>query len=302
LTESSAIAACPACGGRASRHVASLEGWSLVRCSECRLVYSFPPPRERVRAKYETQYDLAEYFAPLETRKATLYRTRLRWMPTPAAGRDRLCDVGCGNGQFLALAADAGWTVSGIEMNPPAARRARGRGFVVHEGVFEELNDLPWGTFDVVTSWDSLEHTPDPRPFVERLGRLLKPGGALALTTLNLPSLPWFLLGTRWSMVVEDHFTYWDRRSLAAILEGQGFEIARVDIFGLGRDLVRWVSRLRTARTDAAALNGQPVKAWDTRPAVLGAEAALNRVFTLIGGGVGIGVVARKRLAAGSEP
>jgi len=266
----------------------------MVRCATCRLVYAFPPPRDRVRQKYETQYDLAEYFAPLEARKATLYRTRLGWMPSPSAGRDRLCDVGCGNGQFLSMAAEGGWVVSGIEMNPPAARRVRERGFEVHAGVFEELDDLPWGTFDVVTSWDSLEHTPDPRPFVERLGRLLRPGGILALTTLNLPSLAWHLLGTRWSMVVEDHFTYWNRRSLAAILESQGFDIARVEIFGLGRDLVQWVSKVRRRSAGTPAAGGAAVAPWDTRPAVLRAEAWLNRVFTAAGGGVGIGVVARR--------
>jgi SAM-dependent methyltransferase len=256
-------------------------------------VYASPQSRERVREKYKTEYNLADYFAPLEARKATLYATRLGWMPAPQPGRDRLCDVGCGNGQFLAIAREAGWQASGIEMNPPAARMVRARGFDVHEGVFEELGDLPWSVFDVVTSWDSLEHTPDPRLFVERLGRLLRPGGTLALTTLNLPSIAWFLLGTRWSMVVEDHFTYWNRRSLSGILARQGFEIQRVEIFGLGRDFVRGVSRLRRRRGNEVT---SPVEAasWDTRPAVLRAEALLNRIFNLTGGGVGIGVLARR--------
>jgi SAM-dependent methyltransferase len=257
-------------------------------------VYACPAPRARVREKYETEYDLAEIFAPLEARKATLYATRLGWMPTPAAARDQLCDVGCGNGQFLALAGAAGWRSSGIEMNPPAARRARERGYTVFEGVFEDLESLPWGTFDAVTSWDSLEHTPDPVPFVERLARLLKVGGTLSLTTLNLPSLAWYLLGTKWSMVVEDHFTYWNRRSLTGILSRHGFSVERVEIFGLGRDLVRWVSRLRVGRAAPGDGRARVASGWDTRPVVLRAEAYLNRLFNVTGGGVGIGVVARR--------
>ncbi len=273
--------------------VARAAGFTLVRCRSCDLVFAFPPPIDRVREKYRTEYDLAEHFAPLEARKATLYTTRLGWMPAPAPGRNRLCDVGCGNGQFLVLAARAGWEPFGIEMNPPAARKARQPGFVVHEGLFEELDDLPWGEFDVVTSWDSLEHTPSPQLFVERLARLLRKGGTLALTTLNLPSVAWWMLGTRWSMVVEDHFTYWNRRSLTAILARHGFEVQRVEIFGVGRDLVQWVSALRGQRQPASAPGAGTAGAWDTRPAVLRAEALLNRMFTLMGGGVGIGVVAR---------
>lgn len=287
-------ASCPACGGVGGRTIARAEAFALVRCTTCSLVHAFPQPRDRVREKYETQYDLAEFFAPLEARKATLYRTRLGWMPEPRPERDALCDVGCGNGQFLAIAGQAGWRPSGVEMNPPAAERARERGFTVHEGMFERLEDLPWGTFDVVTSWDSLEHTPEPRPFVERLGRLLRPGGVLALTTLNLPSLAWFLLGTRWSMVVEDHFTYWNRRSLTGILERHGFDVERVEVFGLGRDLVRWVFRPARRGAGPKPPGAPAAPAWDTRPGVLKAEALLNRVFDTTGGGVGIGVVARR--------
>ncbi len=283
---------CPGCGWSAGRAIARTPTFAMVRCGSCSLVCSHPAPTERVREKYESQFDLAEYFAPLEARKAAVYARRITWLPKPMAGRDRLCDVGCGDGQFLAVARAAGWKPCGIEMNPPAVRRARGRGFTVYAGEFEALEDVPWSTFDVVTSWESLEHTAQPTVFVERLARLLKADGQLALATLNLPSLAWYLLGTRWSMVVEDHFTYWNRRSLVSILGRQGFEIVRLENFGVGRDLVDWLPRVhrKPAPTGGGAAEAAP---WDASPAVLRIEAALNRVFNAVGGGVGIGVVAR---------
>ena len=78
----------------------------------------------------------------------------------------------------------------GIEMNPAAAAAAERRGATVYRGLMEELDDLPCGTFDLVTSWDSIQHAPHPRAFAGRLAALARPGdGKVIVTTLNMRSL-----------------------------------------------------------------------------------------------------------------
>lgn len=295
-------AGCPSCGGEGGGVIAAADTFDLVRCPSCGLVYSDPAPEERVLAKYEREYDLAKHFGPLASRKRILYEERLTWIPTPVPGRGRLCDVGCGDGQFLELAARHGWLPFGVEMNPPAARAARDRGCTIFEGRFEALERLPWGTFDLVTSWDSLEHVADPRTMVTRMRQLLRPSGVLALTTLNVRSLAWWVFRMRWSMVVEDHFTYWTRDSLVHLLEGQGFRVEHVRIFGLGRDFVDLAGAVPFLRPRAAAdppgkasVGVAAPQAWDTKPVVLRLESWLNRLFDRVGGGVGLGVVARRR-------
>ncbi|HAI98128.1 TPA: hypothetical protein DCL30_01120 [Candidatus Peribacteria bacterium] len=42
------------------------------------------------------------------------------------------------------------------------------------------------GSFDVILSYETLEHMPDPRAFVSELARLAKPGALLVLTTPNV--------------------------------------------------------------------------------------------------------------------
>jgi SAM-dependent methyltransferase len=268
----------------------------LRRCLECGLVFSDPQPRERVREKYLAGYDLAAHFAPMGARKRVLFERRIRNLPAPSPGRDRLCDVGCADGQFLEIAASLGWRPFGIEMNPPAAERARSRGATVFEGVFEEMGDLvPWGTFDLVTSWDALEHTPEPRVFAQGLVRLLRREGTVSLTTLNRKSLAWFFFRTRWSMVVEDHFTYWDRKSLTRLFESLGLRVLRTEIFGLGRDFVAFLDGARRGRDGATSPRPERGgSGWDVHPGVLHAEGVLNRFFDLFGGGVGIGMVFRR--------
>jgi SAM-dependent methyltransferase len=288
---------CPACDDpRAVKH-GERGSFVIVRCLGCGVVYSNPQPRETVRQWNLEEWDLAAQFAPLAARKRVLFERRLTRLPSPQPSRDRLCDVGCADGQFLERAAARGWRPHGIEMNPPAAARARARGATIFEGPLEELEDLPWGSFDLVTCWDCLEHTPEPRLFAERLARLLASGGYLALTTLNRRSLAWAVFGMRWSMVWEDHFTYWDYRSLTRLFQPLGLVMVDSDIFGLGRDFVTVLDRLRhkAVNAPAAQVPAEPSDGgWDVHPVVLALETALNHVFRVVGGGVGIGLTLRK--------
>jgi len=295
------LSKCPACGDDRSRRHGVRDTLVLVKCLGCGLVYSDPQPRESVHRRYLEQYDLAAYFVPMAPRKRVLFERRLKRLPKPWLGRDRLCDVGCADGQFLELARSYGWRPYGIEMNPPAADRAKARGATIFEGMFEESEDLPWGSFNLVTCWDCLEHTPEPRLFAERLTRLLAPDGILALTTLNRRSLARAVFKMNWSMVCEDHFTYWDYDSLTRLFKTQGLIVIDRENFGLGRDFVKVIDRLRRTRRDAAPL---PVSSkaeaggWDIQPMVLMAENVLNRVFQITGGGVGIGLTLRRAEAS----
>ena len=208
-----------------------------------------------------------------------------------------MCDVGCADGQFLHLAAARGWRVFGVELNPPAAEAARARGVEVALGSLEELDDLPWGQFDVVTSWDVLEHTPEPRAFSERVARLLAPGGTLVVTTLNYDSLVRRCFGLNWSMVCDDHFTYWNARSLRMLFESQGLKLLRARSFGLGRDFVMFLDRwtkserpilVRTSVSSSASTAAGPTRHWDVNPVVLAVESGCDRLLDLSGSGVGI--------------
>jgi SAM-dependent methyltransferase len=282
-------ARCPGCEHVGATAVGVREPLHLVRCPSCSLVYSHPAPVAAVAHKYVYDYDLAEHFATWLPRKRVLYNTRLLGLPASRPGRDALCDVGCADGQFLLAASERGWRPFGVELNPPAAARARELGLPVSQGTLEAADDLPWGTFDLVTSWDVLEHTPTPREFVRRLRRLVKPDGLVVVTTLNLASLAYAVFGLRWSMVCEDHFTYWSRKSLAALATREGFHVRSCHTFGLGRDFVTFLDRHRHDKAVEAASSPQGVgRRWDVNPLVIAAERTANWGFRHFGGGVGL--------------
>ncbi len=257
-----------------------------------------------MRQRYLEQYDLAVHFAAFRRRKLALFERRFAMLPTPIPGRDRLIDIGCADGQFLEAAGRRGWTVFGVELNPPAAAAAEAGGATVFRGELESMEHLPWGTFDLVTGWDVLEHTPEPRAFMERMVRLAAPGATIAISTLNVRSAVARCFGMRWSLVIDDHFTYWSERSLKSFVEDFGVEVAEVSTAGIGRDFFLWADGLqrrlrpRRSKPDAAAGTSSGLAAerrWDSVPAVLAVEGGVNRVLRATGAGVDVHLIGTVR-------
>jgi len=129
----------------------------------------------------------------------------------------RVLDVGCGRGSFLHKAQALGATVTGIELNRSAAAAARARGIEVVEGLLQgHARERP-AFYDVVASFQVLEHVADPRAFVEDCIRVLRPDGRLIL---GVPNNDGFL---RYADAPLNgpphHMGLWNRRSLSALCE-----------------------------------------------------------------------------------
>lgn len=104
-------------------------------------------------------------------------------------GVGTLLDVGCGSGAFLTVAQQRGWTVSGIELSPELSRVSRRAVQVeVMNAAFESVA-LPDESYDVVTMWDIIEHVLDPVLCLNKVSRILKPGGVALFCTPDEDSL-----------------------------------------------------------------------------------------------------------------
>jgi SAM-dependent methyltransferase len=96
-----------------------------------------------------------------------------------------ILEVGVGEGHFLRFARGYGHALQGVELNPKGAERARASSFEVHEVTLQHLRATTSERFDVVCSFQVLEHVPDPRDFLDGMIGLLKPGGKLILSVPN---------------------------------------------------------------------------------------------------------------------
>ena len=107
------------------------------------------------------------------------------------------------------------------------SRRCAQPGPHVHEGLLAE-NNLLRESFEVITVWDAIEHFGDPRAEVDHLAHLLKPGGLLALSTMDVESGFARLLGPRWPWFMRMHLYYFSPDTLRALLAQCHLEVARV--------------------------------------------------------------------------
>jgi SAM-dependent methyltransferase len=121
--------------------------------------------------------------APVATFWEHVYRYRLatRWV----GGKDVL-DIACGEGYGTsAILASGARSVLGVDISLEACQHATRRyGVETRQGSAEEI-PCGDGSFDVVVSFETIEHVERPERFLRELVRVLRPGGRLIISTPN---------------------------------------------------------------------------------------------------------------------
>ena len=184
---------CRLCGGTDLR-LAYTQGnerqFRFYRCGDCRLV----------------NYDLStglnqEKYAgePADPRDAAHRRNRgqastYEFVRRKIRTRGRLLNIGCGNGRLLYLAKQDGWSVEGVELSPALAEsvgRELGIKVTVADFLEYDIGASVEGEagYDLVFLRHVLEHLPDARLAMEKIHRLLRPGGLVILEFPNVDAL-----------------------------------------------------------------------------------------------------------------
>jgi 2-polyprenyl-3-methyl-5-hydroxy-6-metoxy-1,4-benzoquinol methylase len=203
----------------------------VVRCDQCGLCFTNPRPDSTC----------IDQFYPLDYkpyRHPRLPRVRLsdwlrlfrahnpeRYGP-PWLGQGRLLDVGCGSGSFLYRMRRCGWSVVGLDISAQAVDHVRDAlrlpallGSLPHPAI-------PPESFDVVTSWQCLEHVYQPLELLREVRRGLVPGGRLYLTVPNIASAPFRWFGADWfGLDVPRPLIHFTPDTLRKMLVAAGFHV-----------------------------------------------------------------------------
>ena len=234
-----ALPRCLVCRGALLPH-RRLRG--LHACTICRFVtLAEEIDPARLRALYGADYFHGEEYADYISEGPELranFRKRLATLLDlqSVPERTRLYEVGAAYGFFLDEARAHYEQVSGIDISDDAIAYARAN-FQL-DVVAGDYLVADVGPVDCLTMWDTIEHLGEPRPFIEKAARDIRPGGLLAVTTGDIGSLNARLRGPRWRMIhPPTHLHYFSRETLTALLDSAGFDVVHVETAGNRRSV-----------------------------------------------------------------
>lgn len=214
-------AVCPVCTVVSSEFVfEGHEGIRLMRCGSCGLVFHNAfTDEEELREYYVDYYDGENLaFSPITDRR---FRDLLRSFESYRES-NQILDVGCGSGHFLKVALEMGWNAHGTEIASSAFDQLAKLGIKSFCGNLESADYTP-SFFDMVYCSEVIEHLLDPAALLGEIGRILRPGGLLYLTTPNFNSLSRRLLGSQWRTIGKEHICYFTPGSLTRAIRAAGF-------------------------------------------------------------------------------
>jgi ubiquinone/menaquinone biosynthesis C-methylase UbiE len=181
------------------------------------------------------------------------WRRRRALLLREANPGERVLDLGCGAGRFVAALRNAGADPVGVELAEAALQRARRNVPGADLRLVAPGGSLPLGHGEVDLVWCSevLEHVPDTLAFLTEIRRVLRRGGRLLVTVPDHGRFKRTLLALAHYDAHYDplgeHVRFYTRRSLTRALHGTGFEDVALSALG-GPPLLRQALVARAVR------------------------------------------------------
>ncbi len=166
---------------------------------------------------------------------------------------ERVLDLGCGAGRFVAALRDAGADPVGVEIASGALERARAVAPGADLRLLAQDGSIPLehGSVDLVWCSEVLEHIADGAHLLQEARRVLRPGGRMLVTVPYHGRLQASLVALlRFDAHFDpqgQHLRFFTRASLAASLRAAGFAEPRVRAVG-GAPLFRETLVARAGR------------------------------------------------------
>jgi 2-polyprenyl-3-methyl-5-hydroxy-6-metoxy-1,4-benzoquinol methylase len=229
---------CLVCGSTSISSLKDYEKHYLVNCKNCGFVFSQAIPTAEELENHYKGYGRNDYLSPITIKR---YHELLDKME-PYRKTNRLIDVGCGIGYFLEVAKERGWEVYGTEFTDEAVEICQNKGISMHQGPLDPEN-YQGISFDIITSFEVIEHINNPIEELTHFYELLRKGGLVYVTTPNFNSLLRYRLKEKYNVIAyPEHLSYYTPKTLKKVFRNTGFKTQKIQSTGIS------LSRLKSSK------------------------------------------------------
>lgn len=214
---------CFICG---SQQINPVKGYyerkGIVKCQNCDFIFMERIPTEKELNDHYSKYAYASegYISPLTIQSFNLLLDELE----PYRKNNRLLDVGCGRGDFLVEARKRGWEVSGTEYSETAVALCESKGITMKKGQLNSA-DFDVADFDVIVSFEVIEHIINPNEELKHMHALLRKGGLFYCTTPNFNSLNRYYQKAEFNIIeYPEHLSYYTKKTLVDVAKRHGLK------------------------------------------------------------------------------
>ena len=230
---------CDLCGTDKPKLLLKKDGFNIVKCSNCSLIYVNPRLSGEELSELYNKNVISPYDYYIETKDEDerTFEERLDLIEDQV-GSGKLLDVGCSIGTFSNVAKTRSWEVYGVDINKRSVDYCiNNLGIEVKCGDFEDL-DFPGDFFDVIIMNDFLEHVNSPTNALNKANSMMKKGGIIFIVTPKIDSLMAKLSKGKWlHLKPNEHIFYFSSRTMKELLKKTGFELIFIKPIGRYRNL-----------------------------------------------------------------
>ena len=220
---------CPVSGTGKLKPLKGYERHYLVRSYPVGFVFCSRIPTQEELIKHYEGYGRQDYLSPVTVKR---YHELLdEFEKYKKTGK--ILDVGCEIGLFLIEAKKRGWEVYGTEFTDKAIEICEENGIRMKQG---KLNPgwFQEGTFDIITSFEVIEHINNPVEEVRNINRMLRTGGLFYFTTPNFNALERYFLKANYNIIAyPEHLSYYTKRTINYLLKNNGFGKKKLKTTGI---------------------------------------------------------------------
>lgn len=229
---------------------------SAFLCKDCSNCYLWPYiPDELISELYNKSYftgisdsggllnvpsSSSDYETEFAAARLNKFRETVKELICYVPNARNILDIGAATGEFLAVAREHGIAVTGIELSPYAAARAKEKfGFVFHEIRIEDYQGVE--RYDLIHMNHVFEHFRYPHQALERLASLLAPKGVIYVEVpfqFNLfEVIKYRLTGQRkiFDVFSVHHPIFYRPATLKKIFNDHGFNCKSLRVFNWSR-------------------------------------------------------------------